>query len=243
MDNRTLVLDIETRPLTALVWGLKEQFVGLNQIIHDSDIMAWSAKWLGDPPSKIVYRDRRNDKSDEKILRDLWPLLNEAEILITQNGEAFDHKRINARFILRGMKPPKPYQHIDTYKIAKKVADFTSHSLEYLTNNLCERYKKLSHSKFPGMSLWIECLNGNREAWEEMKKYNINDVLSTEELYMKLKAWAPEKTVRIFLDNCRMCGEHVEKRGLTANRKKQRVHCTSSSCGAWDTVALPKETK
>ena len=42
------------------------------------------------------------------------------------------------------------------------------------------------------MKLWTECLNGNRQAWAEMKRYNIHDVLSTEELYTKIQAWAPQ---------------------------------------------------
>jgi len=81
-------------------------------------------------------------------------LLDQADILITQNGQAFDSPKINTRFILNGMKPPSPYKHLDTYKIAKKVASFTSNSLEYLTDKLCIKYKKLAHAKFPGMLLW-----------------------------------------------------------------------------------------
>ena len=34
-----------------------------------------------------------------------------------------------------------------------------------------------------------ECLKGNQEAWAEMREYNIDDVLSLEELYNLLSSW------------------------------------------------------
>lgn len=251
MGPRCLILDIETSPIEAYVWDLKEQFIGLNQIKKDWHLMAWSAKWLNSPVSETMYADQRNAKSyadDKAILEKLWKLLDEAEIVVTQNGKSFDGPKLNARFIMHGMRPPSPYRHLDTYLIVKNVAKFTSNRLEYLTDKLCVKYKKLSHGKFPGMSLWTECLSGNKDAWEEMKKYNIHDVLATEELYNKIKAWAPQNSPRLYLsslDNpkCRMCGTKTEKRGYTADKKKQRIHCTSVVCGAWDTTALPKEKK
>jgi len=238
MEPRVLVLDVETSPLLVYVWELKEQYVGLNQMVQDWHIMAWSAKWLGEPANAIKYYDMRRDKDDKRILYPLWVLLNEADIVITQNGKAFDAKKINARFMLHGMQPPKPYKHLDTYLIAKNAAAFTSHSLEYLTERFCTKYKKLSHAKFPGLSLWKECLNGNIKAWNELKKYNIHDVLSTEEFYNKIKAWAPQNAPKLYnLDylsrQCRVCGVKgkIEFRGYEGTKRK--VHCLS--CGKWDT--------
>jgi hypothetical protein len=242
-DQKVLVLDIETSPLLVYVWNLKDQYVGLNQMIQDWHIIAWSAKWLGEPASAIKYYDQRNLKvgNDLPILRPLWKLLNQADIVLTQNGKAFDAKKINARFMLHGMKPPRPYKHLDTYLIAKKAASFTSHSLEYLSERFCTKYKKLSHAKFPGLSLWAECLKGNRAAWDEMKTYNIHDVLATEEFYEKIKAWAPATDPKPFHSpntsgRCRTCGENgrMTKRGYTFKLKSkyQRLQC--QECGGWD---------
>lgn len=96
-------------------------------------------------------------------------MLDEADIVITQNGRKFDQKKLNARFILNGFKPPSSYKHIDTLVIARKHFGFTSNKLKYMTDKLCTKYKKLDHSKFPGMELWRECLKGNSEAWTEME--------------------------------------------------------------------------
>lgn len=243
MQNpKVLIFDIETSPIVAHVWGLRDQNISLNQIVKDWKVIAFAAKWLGTPAKKTVYLDMRK-QPEEAVLNAIWILLNEADIVITQNGQNFDSRKLNARFIEYGMNPPKPYRHLDTYKIAKTAAEFTSHKLEYLTDKLCTKYKKLSHKKFPGMSLWNECLKGNIKAWDEMKKYNIHDVLSTEELYMKLRGWTPTTAPSVSLTGCVSCGEvMLEKRGLDRTLKTayQRLHCTN--CGKWQRQKL-KESK
>jgi len=248
-DQRVLILDIETSPLLVYVWNLKDQYVGLNQMVQDWHIMAWSAKWLGDPPDKIVYMDQRNLKTgnDLPILRPLWRLLDKADIVLTQNGKSFDAKKINARFMLHGMKPPSPYKHLDTYLIAKGIASFTSHSLEYLSERFCTKYKKLSHGKFPGLSLWTECLKGNMAAWKEMEEYNIHDVLATEELYMHIRAWAPVSAPKVYNapSKCSICGSATQRRGRELKGKTlvQRIRCKNPKCGKWGTEYIPKRAK
>ena len=108
--GKVLILDIETSPMLVYVWGLKDQYVGVQQIHTDWHIMAWSAKWLEQPKSLVYYDlNGRKPGNDLSIMKPLWKLLNEADIVITQNGREFDSKKINARFMLNGMKPPKPY--------------------------------------------------------------------------------------------------------------------------------------
>lgn len=232
MNPKVLTFDIETSPILAYVWGLRDQNISLNQIKTDWQVLAFAAKWLGE--KKVVYADTRQ-MTEHTVLLKIWSLLDKADIVITQNGKNFDSPKLNARFIEHGMPPPSPYKHLDTYKIAKGVAEFTSHKLEYLTEKLCTKYKKLSHKKFPGMALWTECLKGNTAAWNEMKIYNIHDVLSTEELYMKLRAWTPNAMPSVYNNGaCTVCGEFkLQKRGY--ERKKmliyQRLHC--QSCGKW----------
>jgi hypothetical protein len=248
-QQKALILDIETSPLLAYIWELGEQHVSINQIHTDWHIMAWSAKWLGDPDSKITYHDQRNLKlgNDKPILKPLWKLLNEADIVITQNGQHFDSRKINARFIQHGMTPPKPYQHIDTYRLIKRVAAFTSNKLEYLTAKLCTNHQKIVHGKFPGLNLWIECMKGNKEAWNEMKRYNVKDVLSTEELYLNIKAWAPESMPKIYTlteneSKCHTCGYEGAMRKGRDRVKKTGVYTQDGcpKCGSWQILRQKK---
>lgn len=235
-EPKILCFDIETSPILAYVWDLKDQTVSLGQIKEDWQIIAWAAKWLGEPKSKIRYEDQRRNKelNDRALLTHIWKLLNEADIVITQNGKNFDSKKLNARFMLHGMPPPSPYQHLDTYQIVKKVARFTSHKLEYLTDKLNIRYKKLSHKEFPGFSLWAECLKGNQKAWKAMERYNKHDVLSTEELYLNIQGWTDKSAPAAHLLGCKRCGGcDLQERGFHLNKKGrfQRYQC--QGCGGW----------
>lgn len=187
-----LLLDIETAPLLSHVWGLWEQNVGLNQLKADWFILSWAAKWLDEPPESIIYMDQQAEpvlEDDARILREIWKLLDQADVVITQNGINFDIRKLNARFVISGLGPTRPVKHIDTKVLAKKYFAFTSNKLEYLANTLNKKYKKLKHAKFAGHELWTECLARNPEAWAEMKKYNCHDVLALEELYHRLAPW------------------------------------------------------
>jgi hypothetical protein len=133
--------------------------------------------------------DQADFEDDSVLLDSLWRLLNEADFVVGQNSKRFDVKKINARFILNGMPKPSTFRQIDTMEIAKRQFGFTSNKLEYMTDKLCTVYKKKVHQKFPGHTLWAECLKGNVEAWTEMKEYNIYDVLSLEELYDIISSW------------------------------------------------------
>jgi hypothetical protein len=235
---KVLIYDIETAPIMSYVWSLWDQNVGLNQIESDWHILSWSAKWLDDPASKIMYMDQRNAKNiedDKAILKGIWKLLDEADIVITQNGKRFDQKKLNARFILNGFQPPSSYKHIDTKQIAKKHFGFTSNRLEYMSDKLCTSYKKQKHSKFPGFEMWKECMSGNLEAWKEMEEYNRYDVLALEELYVKLIPWDNSINFNLYHDEdkvvCKCGHDKFSKNGFyyTSSGKFQKYKC--KSCG------------
>ena len=140
----------------------------------------------------MIYEDvrgQRNKRDDSKIIKGIWKLMDEADIIVGQNSKSFDIKKLNARFVINGMQPPTPYRQLDTKVMAKKAFGFTSNKLEYMADKLCTKYKKLKHKNFIGHELWSECLKGNLKAWVEMEKYNKHDVLALEELYDKLLAW------------------------------------------------------
>lgn len=238
---RVLFLDIETKPLLAYVWSIWQQNVGLNMIESDWSILSFAAKWKGDPESKIIYKDlsRTKDIDDDRpLLTALWQLLDEADIVVAQNGISFDKKKIYARFIIQGFQPPSPFKFIDTKVIAKAAFGFTSNRLEYLSDKLNKRYKKLKHEKFSGFDLWKECLAGNKEAWASMREYNCYDVLALEELYDRLVPWADNApNFSLYTDDpghvCQCGSKELQKRGYhyMASGKYQRYQC--KKCGAW----------
>lgn len=233
---KILLLDIETSPIISYVWGLFDQNVALNQIKSDWHILSWSAKWLDS--KKVIYMDQRKAKKiedDSIILKAIWKLIDECDIVVSQNGKKFDIKKLNARFIFHNFPPPSSFKHIDTLQLAKKHFGFTSNKLEYMTDKLCNKYKKLKTKKFQGFELWSECLKGNIKAWDEMKAYNMMDVLSLEELYKKLIPW--DKSIDFSLYNDKKnflctCGSTKKNKNgyfYSSIGKYQRYKCAKCS--------------
>jgi hypothetical protein len=234
------IIDIETSPCVVYVWGMGRQYVSVDQLIEDWHIMSFSAKRLGAPSSEVVYMETRT-KNDKPLLKKLWQIFNSADVVITQNGKHFDEPRIKARMMLLGFKPYKSFEHHDTY-LQNKDKEFTSHGLSYLSDKFCTKYKKLKHKKFSGLSLWKECLgttislHPNPEAWKEMKKYNVHDVLSDEELYIKTRGWSKQKAPTIYENvtgrKCAYCGAFkLVVHGHKIKRKAKFKYMQCRACG------------
>lgn len=239
---KVLIFDIETSFIEAGVWGLFDQNVALNQILEDWNVISIAAKWLGDAPSKIMFRDVRKAgfRNDKALCKWFWHLLNKADAVLTQNGNAFDVKKMNARFAIHAAAdknfpqgPPKSFQKIDTLLINRKHFAFTSNKLEYVTDKLCKKHKKSKHKKFPGFEMWTECRKGNKEAWDEMMAYNKIDVLSLEEAYLTIRPWdnSPVFT-QVLGEPCKLCGcKDFAKNGVKRLQagEYQRYNC--KKCG------------
>lgn len=186
---KVLILDIETAPMLSYVWGLFDQNIPLNMIRRDWFILSWTAKWLHE--DKVMYKDQRGKKgksleNDKTLLTPLHKLMDEADIIIGQNSNAFDLKKLNSKFLEHNMGVPSPFKKIDTYLLAKRHFSLTSNKLEYMSKKFNKTYKKQDHEEFSGFKLWDECLKGNLKAWKSMEKYNNFDVLATEELFLRL---------------------------------------------------------
>ena len=120
---KILTLDIETVPLESYTWGIWEQNVGLDMIKTEWSILSFAAKWFD--KKRVIYADTMGRgaskvRDDKKLLGQLHALLDEADIVVAQNGVRFDMKKINARLIQHGFGPPSPYRVVDTLSVAKK---------------------------------------------------------------------------------------------------------------------------
>lgn len=237
-----LIFDIELAPMELYGWALFDQNFGLNQIKKDWYVLSWAAKWLGSPEEEVMYADQRNEpdiSNDYGIISQIWQLLDEADIVITQNGIKFDAKKLNARFILNGFPEPSSYRHIDTLRIAKKKFAFTSNKLEYMTDKLCTKYKKLKHNDFVGFELWAECLKNNPLAWTSMEKYNRYDVLSTEELYLILRPWDKTINFNVYHDGGYQCScgsIDLIWSGYDYSNSSKKERYTCNQCGQGHTA-------
>jgi len=178
-----LVFDIETSPMQAYVWGCFKQYIAPSQLITTSEVLCFSAKWLGE--DTVFFDSQQKDDNDERLCGVIWELIDRADVVIAHNGKAFDEKTMNARWVRWRKEPPSPYRSVDTCILAKKQFRFPRAKLENIAMYL-EKGRKLEHE---GFRLWVKCLHGDRAAWDRMKKYNIQDTLLLEDVYMELRPW------------------------------------------------------
>lgn len=233
---RILILDIETAPNIAYVWRFFKENVGAKQVIENSYMLSFAAKWLGE--EQVYYEDLSNQHEKDMLLV-LAALLDSADIVVAHNGDGFDLPHIQGRFLLHGIQPPSPYKQVDTVKVARKEFNFPSNSLEYLTNVLDLPVKKGGHKKFPGFELWLGVLRNDPEAWAEMREYNIDDIRALECLYLKMLPFMRfHPNVGVYEDNeapvCPKCGStHIHYRGYahTNTGRYHRFQC--NDCGGW----------
>ncbi len=238
--NKVLVFDIETAPIISYTWGVWEQnIVG---IVRDWYILCFAYKWLGEKKIHVLslpdYETYKKDRHDDKdLVNDLWSLFNDADALIAHNGDNFDIKKANARFAFHKLSPPSPYKQIDTLKIAKKHFKFDSNSLDKLGRYLGIGRK----TKHEGFGLWEGCMDGDKNAWKRMVKYNRQDVNLLEEVYLELRPWASTQYNFGMLSKslaCSHCGSNnLQSRGTARNKTTvyRRIHCTD--CGGWSRTA------
>lgn len=233
---KILFYDIETAPALGYAWGKwKQNIIDFERGFY---MLSWSAKWKdGKHITKglIDYKGYKKDKeNDKKLVEELHRLLSEADILVHQNGDRFDIKKCNSRFIIHGMKPPTPVKTVDTVKVARKYFGFESNKLDDLGKFLGVGRK----TRHEGIDLWFDCMAGDSKSWGRMKRYNQNDVILLEKVYNKMLPFITNHPpYGIFVNSgevCPNCGsKELQSRGYAVNKtsKYRRFQC--QSCGVW----------
>ena len=93
-----------------------------------------------------------------------------------------------------------------------------------------------------GFEMWVKCLEGDKKAWAQMKKYNIRDVKMLERLYYRFQPWIsshPNHSLFAKDTVCPYCGsKHIQSRGTykTNVGEYRRMYC--NDCGGWSRTRL-----
>ena len=236
MKNKPKILyvDIEWEPATAYVWRMWDENVSPDQLIDAGGMLCFCAHWEGEK-EYLFYSKWEHGR--EGMAKAALELFNEAEIVVTYNGDKYDIPKIRGEIVLAGLNPPAPVPSVDLLKTVKKFG-FVMNRLAYI-GPLLEVGGKVKHQ---GFNLWKDVMAGKPAAQKKMKKYCIQDVRLLVKLYKK---------VLPFIDNhpyttktggaCPNCGSHkLQKRGFYTTRcyKTQRVQCTD--CGSWSKTTRKK---
>lgn len=233
---KVLLFDLETSPILGYTFGLYE--TNVLHVVRDSFMLSFAFKWQGDKkvqvralPDYPLYKKDRYD--DTSLLKDLHALIDSADIVIAHNGDGFDVKVANARFIKQGLDPIANRISIDTLKEARKKFRFTSNKLTDLAT-----YAGLGQKKETGgKDLWVNCMDGDPKAWRKMKEYNIHDVVLLEGIYLWMRPWMKtHPNMNIFKNTIAQCSRCLSSNVMKWGRRfkgggaYQRFMCGECGC-------------
>ena len=229
---KLLLADIETAPNRVYTWGLFKQNIALNQIDEPGYTLCWAAKWY--EKKEMMFASIKKD-GKRKMLKQVYNLLSQADVVIHYNGKHFDIPILNQEFMVYGWPPPAPFLQIDLLQVARTKFRLVSNKLDYVLGYL-DIGHKVQHK---GMSLWTGCMAGDAASWRVMERYNKGDVSKLEKVYKAFLPWiSNHPNYGLFIDTtrpvCPNCGNGpVVKRGLyyTQTLVYQRYRC--SKCGSW----------
>jgi len=245
---KVLTFDIERRPGVYLSWGPRVQYLGREKQLIRSSTISWAAKWYGEPEimfdsigwTDSMYKQPENTPGYVQMLTGIRDLLDKADIVVGYNSIRFDEAKLRGEFARVGISPPSPFRSLDLMRTTKRMGWDYSSLAETLAAFGLE--SKTAHQ---GFTLWTDCLSGDREAWELMREYNIQDVRQTEAAYdcmrpfikdhPNLNLWSGFDEAGNPVEVCVNCGKSelrlVEgKSALTALTSYALVAC--KACGA-----------
>jgi transposase-like protein len=213
---KILLYDLETSMILGYFWSLWKQNISIGAIVEDWYIICWSAKWLG--TEKMLNSSVHNNFDDTHVERfrfneryvveKLWTLIDEADIIIAYNGKSFDRKKMNAKFLEYGLPEPAPYKIIDPMLICKGNFAITSNKMDFVSKYV----SAVEEGKIgTNLKLWIDCMNDDVDALDEMQAYCDEDINVLERVYMAVRHWdSNSPNLALFYDDdkprCNSCG-------------------------------------
>jgi hypothetical protein len=206
-------------------FSLYKPVISPKDIVQEPFIICGAWKFLGQKKIHTTCVSSRDAISsmDKHVVKELREAIEEADIIIGHNGDAFDLSYLKGRCLRHGLDPISFVKTIDTLKVARKhFKRLPSKRLDYL-GEILGVGRKIVNS--PG--LWNRCEQGDKKALAEMVKYNKQDVLLLEDVYLKLRPWIDNHPdVNILTDKeevlnpCPNCGSsHTIKHGQIVNNK------------------------
>jgi uncharacterized protein YprB with RNaseH-like and TPR domain len=226
---KILFIDIETRPNLGYFWRMYDENIGLSQMVEEGQVISFAAKWRGVDETEFysVFHDGHT-----KMVEEARRLLDEADFVLHWNGKRFDIPHLNKEFVLQELNPPSAYKQLDLMLTARSQFKFVSNKLQHVSTALGFD-GKFEHE---GFELWLKCMNEDAEAWEIMRKYNIQDVVLLEQIYDRILPWIrshPNVPLYKGAGSCPQCGGssiHSEGKAYLTTRTYEKFRC--DDCGA-----------
>lgn len=236
---RILLYDLEVSRDIVEGYGPTYEFKVVKTIRHQ-ELMSLAYKWLGE--TKVHYIDRHQFKTYRDFVFSLWHLLDEADVVIAHNANRFDNKMSNRFFIKEEMTPPSPYRSIDTLQIARSGFKFQSNSLNALGEYLdLGKKEKITYADLEDDFMSD---NPSRKTLAAMKKYNIQDVVLLEKIYLRLLPYIKNHPNMAIISQrpsaCINCGDpdNLQSRGTAISNTAIYKRFQCQTCGKWQRTKL-----
>lgn len=182
---KVFLFDIETSTLNAHVMGTGDQRVNHSQIQNDFYITSWAGKLLyhNEIVGASVTPKEAKARDDKRIAKALHDVLKKVDFVVTYNGDKFDIKKINWRFLIHNLSPVR-CASIDIYRRMKAVFAPASLAMDFVTKEL--GYNGKHHNDY---NQWALASAGDADALRDRYTYNVNDVWMMEDLYPRVRSW------------------------------------------------------
>ena len=190
--NKVLVYDIETSRGEFKAFWTGKQYLGYKAMIKEPAIISISWKWLGEEEIHHLTWDKNH--SDKQMIKEFLVEYNRADMLIGQNNDNFDNRWVQARAMKYGFDFNTYLRSFDIMKQNKRLFRVVSYSMDYTAKFLNVTFKQ-SHE---GIKMWDKIEDGTQEEQKEYLKkmvdYNVGDIITTEEIYLKNRKYYGHKT-------------------------------------------------
>ena len=230
--KRVTLLDIETSLVDVRVFGTGKQFINIDQFKSRTRLLTVAGGTLYDLHTKgasavwaygnHMYDSFETDPLDDTDLLDqIWGILDDSDVIVAHNA-AFDKGWLHGRFLELGWNLPSPYKVVCTYR-GLTGYNMNSKKLDSLSHTLVGTAKIKTDFR-----LWDRCSDGDRDAFEEMMKYNIGDIFDTLfQVYVRTAAYYPKKCVDLSIPgtpSCKVSGQLLVQYGTITNDANGMEH-------------------
>lgn len=248
LKPKILLWDIETSlMLMAAFQRMNLSPVPYSMVFQEWFVISAQFKWLGEKKTQVIslLDDKKRfdtDPTDDKfIITQLRNLLDEADIVVAQNGDHFDWKKFKTKLMYHRIKPPRKPKMIDTYKEARSAA-FSSNKLGDLCEYLDLKNQKAVHNrgdwlmatlpygtyrKSKGKIIKVTKAAKKKAIHHIAHEYGLYDIPSLEELYLTLRPYmSKHPNLNEYhadgIDRCTNCGStHIKHDGHNGAGRKQ----------------------
>ena len=236
------------------VWQLFKANIRQDSLIESTSIVCAAWRFVDEKRCHAVSvldnerKFKKNVYDDEIVVKALHERLYDGvDILLHQNGDKFDIKKLNARIAYYGLSPLPKIRTIDTLKQVKKHFALDSNKLDFqgrffgqgekLETGGMDLWDNIIQMKYPPVGKQAD-MDLARKSVKHMVKYNKKDVDLLIDVYERIKPYIDLPNQFLYGDSapfgCPHCGSmDRQKRGYsyTTVSRYQRYQC--KSCGKW----------